>query len=355
MKSDHNNRRNVTVQDVARVAGVSAMTVSRVVNDSHRVRESTRTAVLDVIERLQYRPNTAARSLVKGEGTQIGLLYANPSSAYLSQLLLGALAGALRYSCHLLLEPCNDEGVLAQVNAARRFARARVQAVILPPPFSDALAAQEELDREGIPWVTIAMGRPSPSSLNVRIDDYHAALEMTRYLIALGHRNIAFIRGQPSQMASIERYRGFVTGIGEAGLDPGRMPIEHGDFSFRSGLECAERILGRSPRPTAIFASNDDMAAASVGVAHRQLLRVPEDVSVVGFDDSALATTIWPELTTIRQPIADMAESAVALLSSLLQRGTRGASVAHRELVFPHHLIVRGSTAPPLAPIANLA
>lgn len=347
MKSSRRSQGSVTVQDVARAAGVSAMTVSRVVNGGHNVRESTRVAVLETIERLQYRPNAAARSLAAGEATQIGLLYANPSTAYLSQLLLGALAGARRSRCHLVLEPCDDESADAQTEATRQFGGAGVQGVILPPPLSEALPIQKELDSEGIPWVTIAMGRPSPGSLNVRIDDYQAAFDMTRYLIELGHRDIAFIRGQPSHMASLERYNGFVAAIEEAGLDPNKMQVEQGYFTFRSGMDCAERILARTPRPTAIFASNDDMAAAAVGVAHRLGLHVPDDLSVVGFDDTALATTIWPELTTIRQPIDQMAETAVSMLLSRLRHGEAGMPEESREQVLPYQLIVRDSSAPP--------
>ncbi|WP_182466766.1 substrate-binding domain-containing protein [Sphingomonas gilva] len=348
MRSTRRRQGSATVQDVARMAGVSAMTVSRVVNGGSNVREATRIAVREAIERLNYRPNPAARNLAAGEATQIGLLYSNPSAAYLSQFLIGALAGARRAGCHLVLEACEGESADEQAEATRQFAQTEVQGVILPPPLSESAPVQAELAAADIPAVSVAMGQPAPGvgGLNVRIDDRAAAAAMTRHLIDLGHRDIAFIRGHPNQLASADRHRGFVDALRDAGIDPAAAAIEQGYFTFRSGIVAAERLLARNPRPTAIFASNDDMAAAAVGVAHRQGLRVPEDVSVVGFDDTALATNIWPELTTVRQPIAQMAETAVSLLlARLRQRGPAGPEVA--EEVLDHELIVRESSGPP--------
>ncbi len=335
---------NVTVQDVARAAGVSAMTVSRVVNGNRNVRETTREAVLAAIAALQYTPNAAARSLAAGEATVIGLLYANPSAAYLSQFLIGALAAARRAGCHLVLEPCEGESADEQAQATRQFAGAEVRGVILPPPLSESAPVRAELEATGIPMVSVAMGTQQPDSLNVRIDDFEAAAAMTRHLIELGHRDIAFIRGHPNQTSSHQRHRGFVHAVEQAGLDPAAMRVEPGYFSYRSGLAAAERLLQGDRAPTAIFAANDDMAAAAVGVAHRQGLHVPRDVSIVGFDDTALATNIWPELTTIRQPIARMADTAVEMLLSRLRRY---ADDDEGERVLPFELVVRESTAPP--------
>lgn len=342
------SRGTVTVQDVARAAGVSAMTVSRVVNGGSNVRETTRQAVLEAIEKLNYSPNSAARSLAAGEATQIGLLYSNPSAAYLSQFLIGALAAARRAGCHLVLEACESERAEEQAEATRAFASTSVEGVILPPPLSEAAPVRAELEAAGIPWVSVAMGLPPERSLNVRIDDAAAAAAMTRHLIDLGHRNIGFIRGNPNQTSSAERYRGFVAALEAAGLDVKAMPVEQGYFTFRSGIVAAERLLDRAQPPTAIFASNDDMAAAAVGVAHRRGLHVPQDVSVVGFDDTSLATTIWPELTTVRQPIAAMAEGALNLLLARLR--TRNADGARlEEQVLDHEMIMRESSGPPRA------
>ncbi len=345
--SRRRGRGNVTVQDVAKAAGVSAMTVSRVVNGVSSVRESTRDAVMEVIKQLNYSPNSAARSLAAGEAIQIGLLYSNPSAAYLSQFLIGGLAAARRAGCHLVLEACEDERPDQQAEATRQFAATNVEGVILPPPLSESAAVRAELDAVGTPWVSVAMGLSPEPSLNVRIDDFEAAAAMTRHLLDLGHRSIGFIRGNPNQTSSQERYRGFASALAEVGLDAAAMPIEQGFFTFRSGIVAAERLLDRPQPPTAIFASNDDMAAAAVGVAHRRGLHVPRDVSIVGFDDTSLATSIWPELTTVRQPIASMAEAALDLLLARIRahRLAEGAKIDEQVLDF--ELIVRDSCGAP--------
>ena len=346
-RTSRRSRGSVTIQDVARTAGVSAMTVSRVVNGEKNVRESTREAVLEAIRHLNYSPNTAARTLAAGEATHIGLLYANPSAAYLSQFLVGALDGARRTGSHLLIEACEGESGDEQAEATRRFAQTNVEGVILPPPLSESKPVQEELEAAGIPVVSVAMGLAPEGSLNVRIDDFAAAAAMTRHLLDLGHRRIGFIAGHPEHIASIERLRGFRACLADYGLDPEQALVEQGYFTYRSGLSAAERLLGGEDRPTAIFASNDDMAAATVNVAHRWGLHVPDDLSVVGFDDTAPATIVWPELTTVRQPVAAMAEAALHLLLADLKARRFGGPPPATELVLDHELILRESSGPP--------
>ena len=343
-------RRGVTtIEDVARAAGVSAMTVSRVINQGKNVRESTRAAVLEAIERLNYSPNTAARSLAAGSAAHIGLLYANPSAAYLAQFLIGALHAARSAGVHLVIESCESEDADEQAEVTRRFATSDVEGVVLPPPLSESQPIMAELNAMGIPVVTVAMGAPQQDSLNVRIDDHAAALEMTRYLLALGHRRIGFIKGHPNHIASHDRYSGFCDALTEAGIDAESAPAEQGYFSYRSGLTAGERLLARQDRPTAIFASNDDMAAATISVAHRMGLIVPDDVSIVGFDDTALATSVWPELTTVKQPIAAMAEAALELLIADLRSHQGGTARKFTERVLSHAMIIRESSGPPAA------
>lgn len=349
-KSSRRSRGTATIEDVARTAGVSAMTVSRVINDKRNVSEATRALVRKAIEELNYLPNTAARTLAAGQAIHLGLLYANPSAAYLSQFLVGALEGARKTGAHLVLEACESESASEQADSARRFLQSGLDGVILPPPLSESMAVHAEVAAAKMPMVTVAMGLPHDESLNVRIDDFAAAREMTYYLIELGHRRIGFIRGHPNMTASSERLRGFVAALEEHGLDPDDMPVEQGYFTYRSGLVAAERLIAREPRPTAIFASNDDMAAAAVNIAHRSGLDVPADISVAGFDDTAPATTVWPELTTIRQPVAEMAESAIELLMADLRN-----SGEETERVLKHKLIVRDSAAPPAEQKPNAA
>lgn len=346
-KPSRRRRGTVTIEDVARSAGVSAMTVSRVINDEKNVRDKTRERVLDAIEKLRYSPNMAARNLAAGDATHVGLLYSNPSAAYLSQFLVGALDGARHAGCHLVIEACEGEDEPAQAEAARHIAAADVEGVILPPPLSESIPILTELAHSETPVVTVAMGKLYENALNVRIDDYAAAREMTEYLLGLGHRRIGFIKGHPQQMASAERERGFRSAVEDAGLDPDDIGVEQGFFTFRSGLEAAEKLLDRERRPTAVFASNDDMAAAVVSVAHRRGLEVPGDLSVVGFDDTAPATTVWPELTTIRQPVAAMADAALDMLLSEIKSRRQGADIVPSERVLDHELVIRESSGPP--------
>lgn len=339
---------SVTIEDVAKLAGVSAMTVSRVINKRDNVREKTRERVDQAIKHLNYAPNTAARTLAAGDATHVGLLYSNPSAAYLSQFLVGALDAARAAGCHLVIEACESEDPDEQARSAQHLADAKVEGAILPPPLSEAIPVLTELADVDIPVVTVAMGKLYENALNVRIDDCAAAVEVTEYLISLGHRRIGFIKGHPEHIASIERERGFRQAVASAGLSADEVMIVQGYFTFRSGLEAAEKLLDRSDPPTAIFASNDDMAAAVVGVAHRRGLDVPRDLSVVGFDDTSLATSVWPELTTVRQPVSAMAADALELLLTDIRARRRGLPRMPAERVLDHKLIIRESTGAPL-------
>lgn len=336
----------VTIHDVALRAGVSPMTVSRVINGEKNVREATRASVMEAVEALSYAPNPAARSLAGSDNYRIGLLYSNPSSSYLSEFLVGALDESSRKSAQILVEKC-DTAPAAQVTTVRKLIVSGADAVVMPPPLGESEPVLHELKEKGIPVVAVACGRAGPKTMCVRIDDRAAALEMTNYLLSLGHRRIGFIRGHPNQTASSEREKGYVKALTEAGiaLDPAlSVP---GYFSYRSGLEAAELLLAQKDPPTAVFASNDDMAAAVVSVAHRRGLEVPGDLSVVGFDDTAIATTVWPELTTIHQPIAAMAEVALDLAVRAVRKIRTGGEPKAIDHLVAYSLVKRGSAAAP--------
>ena len=299
------------MHEVAKHVGVSPMTVSRVISGDANVRAETLQRVREAIRQLGYTPNVAARNLAKAATVHIGLLYNNPSAAYLNELLVGVLEQSSNAGCQLVLEKCGARNERA---AIERLLRDGIGGVILPPPLSDSKVALAALRAARIPFIAVATGRPEAEGLSVRINDFEAAAAMTRYLLSLGHRNVGFIVGAPNQTASVQRQAGFKSALREAGLPVHSDWIMHGSFTYRSGLAAAEQILDSAHRPTAIFASNDDMAAATIAVAHRVGLDVPKDLTVVGFDDTPLATTIWPALTTVRQPVATMAKKAVELL-----------------------------------------
>jgi LacI family transcriptional regulator len=345
-KSRRRRGNAVTIHEVARRAGVSPMTVSRVTNGENNVREATRDLVMRAIRELNYSPNTAARTLAGAQGTRIALIYSNPSAAYLSELLVGALDKASRSAAELVLDKWDNLKPAAERSAARKLAQS-VAGVILPPPLCESTVISSELASARIPVVAIATGRFRPDVCCVRIDDFRASSEMTAHLIGLGHTRIGFIKGHPNQTASAQRFAGFQATMEEAGLTPNPAYIEQGYFSYRSGLEAAEQLLDRKRPPSAIFASNDDMAAAAISVAHRRGLDVPRDLSLVGFDDSPTATTVWPELTTIRQPIAAMAEAALTLLLRQIRQRKDGEPTEPIDHLFAHELIKRDSDAPP--------
>jgi LacI family transcriptional regulator len=179
------------------------------------------------------------------------------------------------------------------------------------------------------------------------IDEYQAAYDMTEHIIRLGHKHIGFIIGNPHQTASAQRLEGFQDAMATHELEIPPEMLAQGLFSYRSGLDAATRLLTQPVPPSAIFASNDDMAAATVAVAHRLHLDVPVDVSVCGFDDTAIASTIWPELTTIRQPIGDMSRKAIDLLSSELKKRRGGGKVEPTYVTLGYELIRRQSDAAP--------
>jgi LacI family transcriptional regulator len=337
---------SVTIHDVARRAGVSPMTVSRVINSNSNVSDDTRELVVRAVRELNYTPNVAARSLAAAQGTRIALIYTNPSSAYLSELLVGALDGSGRTAAQLVIESWDHMKPATERTAARKLAQ-NVAGVILPPPLCESKAVCSELVDANIPVIAIAAGRFRPELSSVRIDDFRAAQEMTEHLISFGHTRIGFIKGHPNQTASGLRYEGFVAAMTAAGLSVDPLLVHQGFFTYRSGLEAAEKLLDRKRPPTAVFASNDDMAAAVVSVAHRRGLDVPRDLSVVGFDDTASATTVWPELTTIRQPIAAMATTAIDLVQKSIRRRKQGETRIVLDHVVPHKLIKRDSVAAP--------
>ena len=343
MKRTPRRRRNaVTMHEVAKHAGVSPMTVSRALSGDAHVEAATRQRVEAAVKELGYSPNVAARNLARAQSLHIGLLYNNPSAAYLNELLVGVLEQSSLAGCQIVLEKC---GVRNERAAIDRLVRDGVGGVILPPPLSDSNIALEAVRAAKVPFIAVATGRADAAGLSVRIDDQEAAAAMTRHLLSLGHRDIGFIVGAANQTVSAQRQAGFEKALQEAGLSLRPEWLKQGSFTYRSGLVAAEQILDSSRHPTAIFASNDDMAAAAIAVAHRLHLDVPKDLTIVGFDDTPLATTIWPALTTIRQPVAAMARKAVELLLEEIRLRRLGETLGTTQHLLNFTLVKRESSA----------
>ncbi|MXO60169.1 LacI family DNA-binding transcriptional regulator [Altererythrobacter salegens] len=334
-----------TIADVARLASCSPMTVSRVINGEASVREETRSAVLEAIRQLNYAPNRAARSLAGGEQLRVALLFDNPSASYLSEFLMGALAESSRGDIHLEVQSC--ETVADAMMLMRKLAEGGIQGFILPPPLCDDQSVLDLVGELGAVAVAVGPGKASGSDAAVMIDDFRAAYDMTKHIIDLGHTRIGFIIGNPEQVASGRRLNGYRAALEDAGIEVADELIVQGRFTYRSGLDAAERLLAAKPRPTAIFASNDDMAAAVVAMAHRRHLDVPNDISVCGFDDTDMARTIWPELTTIRQPIREMTAWAVNAIARIVRARRSGERPKPEHSTLPYTLVRRESDAAP--------
>jgi len=344
------SNQSVTIRDVAAHVGVSPMTVSRVINRESNVKPETRELVHAAIRTLNYAPSPAARSLAGSVPCRIGLLYDNPSTGYLSELLLGALDESSRTGAQVLVERCGESEVAA--TALGKLLKAGIDGLILTPPLGESGRMLAEVQQTGVVAVVVAASDVSVRMATVRIDNEAAARDLTEYLLSLGHRRFGFIQGHPDHEVSQQRLQGFLAALAAAGVTSDSVRLEQGYFTYRSGLEAAERLLADEPYPTAIFAANDDMAAAAVSLAHRLGFRVPEDLSIAGFDDTPIAASVWPALTTIHQPVAAMARAAVDLVLEEVRRRRDGTG-APRQLLHPHTLIVRESTGRPPEPASG--
>ncbi len=305
---------NSTMQDVAKLAGVSMMTVSRVLRNGAKVKEGTRKKVQEAIKKLEYTPNISARSLASSKSHLIAFLYQNPSEGYVGQLLIGTMKKAQLRGYSLVLS--NLDGTEKGVGGALRalLETSHVDGIILTPPFSDSEEILDILQGTSLPTVRISPERKDYPFPFVCMDETKAAFDMTNYLIGQGHTKIAFIKGHPDHSGSHLRYDGFRQALKVHHIDLPDYYTPQGMFNYQSGFEAAEKLMLLDEKPTAIFAANDDMAAAALSAAQKHHLPVPEAISVVGFDDAPIATSIWPRLTTVRQPILEMAEMATDLL-----------------------------------------
>jgi len=255
--------------------------------------------------------------------------------------MLKACADVGRYLAVELFNEKSGEWV-AQVE--RFLDRTRVQNMVLVPPMCDATELHDLLYKRGVNYVLVSPSRPVTGASSVQMDDRRAAREATDYLIQLGHKRIGHISGHEDHIVTALRRLGFLDAISAAGLPTDEAElILPGRFRFKQALDAARAMLMQPEPPTAIFAANDQMAVAVIMAAHRLGLSVPEDLSVIGFDDTPMCQLIWPTLTTVRQPYDDIAIAAVRLL----QDGGKYQPDMAQSLILPHQLVKRDSTAPP--------
>lgn len=331
-----------TIYDVARLASVSIKTVSNVINHIPAVGAETRARVLTAIEKLSYTPNRLARGLASQKSFMLGLFCdgAALGSAYIAQIQMEVLRSCQKDGYHLVVE-CLDpksRNLAGQVHDL--MAHSSLAGVILTPPLSDLPELIAALQEAETPIARYSPGRLSSAFIDVDIDNVKAAYDVTAYLIGLGHKRIGFVGGPSDRADSEARFAGFRSALHDAGLRDNEAWHAEGDYTYRAGMLAGERLLAGPDRPTAVFASNDNMAAGVMASSLRFCLRVPEDLSVAGFDDSVFAVSMWPALTTCRQPIEQMTEAVVSAL-------IRPSDSPHITGWFPHEIVVRGSTSAP--------
>lgn len=324
----------MNIHDVAKKSGLSVVTVSRVINNSPSVREGNRRKVLSAIEELNYQPNSAARSLVRGKTGVIGMSITNFNDSFYDRVIrvVNRKLAEQGYFLALSIAENEDEGVNFL------FQKDRVDGIILLSPIEEKEYV-EELKRKNIPFVLLDNQLQHEDVPSVVVDNYQGGYEATKHLIGLGHTQIAYIGGPSVFLSVAERKRGYVQALDEAGLTP--FGTEYCGFTVSSGYEVAKRWVREDKLPTAIFSGDDFIALGVVQALREEGILVPQDISVVGFDDQQFVGEFYPRLTTVRQPEAQMGSIGVDLLMKLINGEVMPAVVTK----LAPQLLVRESTA----------
>ena len=339
--TDGGPRKRPTINDIARLANVSKQTVSRVINNSPFVRGDTREKIEAVIREHGYAPDPQARGLSLRRSFLIGLIYDNPNPQYVVNMQLGLLDGMRGSGFELVVHPC-DRSSPSFLEDMRSFVeRQKLYGVVLTPSVSEDERAADLLRQIGCEYVRIASVSLDEPEHMIETRDRLGGRAAALHLAALGHKRIGYISGLQSFRSTHERRGGFEDGLREHGVALDPTLVFEGAYTFESGIAAGEAILAMSPRPTAIFASNDEMAAGVLQAARRLGLEIPRDLSVVGFDDFQIASRLWPPLTSIRTPTRHIGR--LAALQLMGQQGDTGRDDQDRLPV----LIERASSGPP--------
>ena len=329
----------VTIKDVSKDAKVSIKTVSRVINNEANVAEETKKRVLLSVDKLGFRPNKSAQSLRSKRSFIIALLYDNPNKSYLADIQSGIFQACKLTGYNLVVQECDYKSPELNDTILEFVEDLKIDGLILTPPLSDMDDFLQDLDKHQIEHAVIAPSTKKTESLYVSSNDYEAAYKLTLEIIKHGHKDIGFIKGHPKHSASNLRFNGFIDAIKIHGFDVNDAWIKQGNFSFKSGFDAGVEIFHSDRIPTAIFASNDSMAAGIMKSAHMKGLKIPDDVSLAGFDDSPIADEIWPALTTVKQPVEKMAHHAAKILMAKFN----GLEEANQSKEFKSELIIRES------------
>lgn len=314
-------RSALTINDIARLANVSKKTISRVINHSPLLKQETREKVLAIIEEVGYVPDPQARGLAFRRSFLIGLVYDNPNAQYVIDMQQGILDVVRGSGYELVVYPCHRRHPSLLADLRSFVQRQKLFGVVLPPSVSEDEDVIRILNEIGCLYARIAAVSLDLPSNMVVTHDYKGAAEAARHLADLGHERIGHISGPSSFRSTHERRKGFVQGLADRGLTLDERYNIEGGYTFESGIVCAKQLLALTPRPTAIFAGNDEMAVGVYRAAHEAGLEIPRDLSVVGYDDSPIVSKVWPPLTSVRLPIRDMGSMAARKLLAQAQGG----------------------------------
>jgi LacI family transcriptional regulator len=325
-----------TITDIARRAGVSISTVSRVLRGTAPVTEGKREAVLAAVAELNYQPNVFARGLASGESMAIGVLTQNFGSPFYDEILQGVVYG-LRDTRYFPVFADGQWQPEIEQQAILALMQRQIDGLIVIGGFLDSETLFDYAEQ--LPVIVVARRLPAYEENCIYVDNQKAAYTATQHLIELGHRHIAHVSGRADHPDAVERQAGYIQALQDAGIEPREELIVEGDFRRQSGVLAVDVLLARASTFSAIFAANDQMAYGTRLALHRRGIRVPEDMSLVGFDDEPAAAFMIPPLTTVRQPAGEMGrEAARAILSCLLDEPVTPVKVEAK-------LIVRESTA----------
>ncbi|MGP0585425.1 LacI family DNA-binding transcriptional regulator [Paenibacillus timonensis] len=328
-----------TIKDVARLAGVSVATVSRVLNDLPGYSEETRKNVLASVDELGYQPNAIARGLVNKRTQTIGVLFPSVSSAFSSEILHGIEEAAQERGYSVVVCNTAEDGKRTmkylQVLREKQVDGIIFSSGVLKEEYDQTLRAME------VPVVLVATKSEYADIPYVKVDDHQAAYDACAYLIRRGHRRMAMIGGPPHDVIAGEpRIAGFRAALADHGLPAEEAPVLDGGFTFAGGCKAAEELLRQSPKVTGVFAAGDEMAIAVISTAARLGIAVPAQLSVIGYDNLKLAEMSYPPLTTVAQPLADMGRLAATKLMSRIETGQSEAGE-----IMPHQVIERGTVS----------
>jgi LacI family transcriptional regulator len=329
------------IYDVAKKAGVSIVTVSKVINNSQTVREGNRQKVLQAMKELNYNPSAAARSLASGRTGTIGLLIDSLSDTFLSSAL-SAINGYLEDNGYFLALSLIHYSNNGNSNTPFLFQQDRVDGLLIVSPVCEDMYI---LDLKGkkIPFVLLDNQKFHPSIPSVIVNNYKGGYDATRHLLELGHKRILHISGPEPYMSSMDREAGYKAAILEAGLEP--LIINSSEFSIESGYEIARQLINENKTDdfTAIFAADDYIALGVIDAFKNENIKVPADISVIGYDDQELASAFHPGLTTIRQPAEEMGRLGAEILLKII----RGEVKRYNTVKLDPTLVIRESTAGP--------